>query len=415
MLSNKVAKIFIITGVSLIAAILVIWQIIWFSSWKKNTSIAEGVKISGYDVGGYDVESAKQMLDIHLKNNINGTLVIYYEDIEITFNKALFTAFSYDSVLDEAYSMARTGNPSADYAALVRAELFGMSLEAETAFAEDILDEELAKAADSFSIKAQDAQILSFDPSAEKGSRLSITPQANGRRLDIDKTKESIKEAIIKGKDRAQAYVKETTADITYEILAAMETEPVRSEYTINGISPENEAAIMQAVDTGRYEIILPGEEISIIEFMGGEDYIYFEMPDGGNGGDYEKALTEYFPTQIYIACVLSELDVTERKAHDIYSENLPAGTSTITDQYYDMKVKNTLSSPVIIRVGYEKKDGTGQIFCEVLRPVMEHKTLLRSVIREKENKTLVDITRVYVDNKGNTIDTVVADTVEVH
>jgi hypothetical protein len=44
----------------------------------------------------------------------------------------------------------------------------------------------------------------------------------------------------------------------------------------------------------------------------------------------------------------------------------------------------------------------------------MENKTFIKSVIRTKENKTLVDILRVYVDNKGNTIDTVVAETIDL-
>ena len=35
---------------------------------------------------------------------------------------------------------------------------------------------------------------------------------------------------------------------------------------------------------------------MSVIEFMGGEDYIYFEMPDGGTGSYYEKVLNRDLP-----------------------------------------------------------------------------------------------------------------------
>lgn len=416
MLSNKTAKIFIIIGVSLIALIFVVWQTVWFSTWTDKSVIADGVKINGYDVSGYDKESAKQMLDIHMQNEIGARAIdIYYDDIDSTLSESAFTELSFDNVLDEALGIARSSNTSSDYLALVKAKFFGISLAGETVFDETALENELSKISEFYFIQAHDAQILSFDPSAGQGHRLSISPQTKGRQLNISKTANSVKEAITSNKNKAQAYLEETAADITDGILLELDAAPIVSEYTINNISPEHEAAIMQVVGAGRYEALLPGQEISIIEFMGGEDYIYFEMPDGGTRSDYERALTVDFPTQIYIASVLSELTATERKVHDIYAKNLPAGASTITNQYYDMKVKNNLLSPIIIRVGFKRQGMSGQIYCEIYRTMMEYKTLLRSVIKQDENKTLVDITRVYVDNKGNAIELVVADTVEFH
>jgi hypothetical protein len=78
------------------------------------------------------------------------------------------------------------------------------------------------------------------------------------------------------------------------------------------------------------------------------------------------------------------------------------------------MKVKNTLHCPVIVRIGYNREGENGVFFCEIYRPEMQNKTLIRSIIKNQENKTFVDITRVYVDNRGNTVDSVVAETLEV-
>ncbi len=415
MLSNKSAKIFIIIGATVIALIFAAWQILWFLGWSDSNTIAYGIKISGCDVGGYEFEAAKQKLYTCFQNDINEkVIVISYDDISSTLNESIFTEYEFDQVLEKSVSVARSGNATADYLALVKSKLFGISLDAKIMFNETALESKLNNASQAYFIEAHNAYIVSFDPVAPQGQRLSIVSQIKGQELDILKTAESVKDAVISGQNKAFAYVAETDADITDEILFKLDSVPVRSEYTIIPISPEYEAALYQAIGSGRYEILLPGQEIRIIEYMDAEEYIYFEMPDGGTGSNYEKILTQLLPTQIYIASVLSEIDVTERKMYDLTAKSLPAGTSCITNQYNDMRIRNSHPFPIIIRVGYEKQGYIGQIYCEIYRPEMEHKTLLRSVINEKENKTLIDITRVYVDNIGNTVDSVVVDTVEV-
>jgi hypothetical protein len=208
--------------------------------------------------------------------------------------------------------------------------------------------------------------------------------------------------------------VDETEANVTDDVLHGLTLDPVISEYIVGSVTAEYENALYQVAGSERHQILLPGDELSITEFMGGKEYITSQMPEGGSGSDYEKILTQIFPTQIYIACLLSELEILEREIYDAYEENIPSGTSCITDKNHDLKIKNNLEYPIIIRIGYVKKASSTQLFCEIYRTQMENKTFIKSVIRTKENKTLVDILRVYVDNKGNTIDTVVAETIDL-
>ena len=101
---------------------------------------------------------------------------------------------------------------------------------------------------------------------------------------------------------------------------------PVINEYTISGISSELESAIYQAIGSGIYEILMPGQEMSVIDFSGKEDYIVFDMPQDGSGGDYDMVLSQLIPTQIYIAATLSELEVTERKMYDLDAKKRTRG-----------------------------------------------------------------------------------------
>ena len=415
MLKDKTAKIFIITGACILVSVIIAWQVVRFSEWSGSEKLADGIKIGGYDLSGYDRESAAQFLDIHFANELGGQEVeIEYEGISSKVDVGAFTKLSFDQVLDEAYSVARTGVALNDFFALTKSHMTGTSFDPELVFDDAALNEQLASIAGAYFIAAQDASIASFDPNATEGEELSVLPHSNGRELDIEKTAESIKDAILSGKMSAKAYTASTQPQITDEQVMGITASPVVNEYTISGISSGLESAIYQAIGSGIYEILMPGQEMSVIEFTGQEDYIVFDMPQDGSGGDYDMVLSQLIPTQIYIAATLSELQVTERKMYDLDADNVPAGTSSIIGRDYDMKVVNTLQCPVIVRIGYSREGAKGVLFCEIYRPEMQYKTLIRSIIKEQENKTFVDITRVYVDNGGNTVDSAVAETLEV-
>ena len=103
-----------------------------------------------------------------------------------------------------------------------------------------------------------------------------------------------------------------------------------------------------------------------------------------------------------------------QRKMDSVHANNLPTGTSTVINQYYEMTLENNLDLPVIIRIGYTKQGAASQAFCQIYRSPMTYRTLLRSVIRKEHNQTYVDIRRVYVDNRGNTIDAQLIETITV-
>ncbi len=415
MLSNKVSKLFILLGVVIIAASFYIWQSMWLKDFNENDAIAKGISIAGHDVGGYDTESAVHMLSLQLKNELSSkNIEISYNDIKTTINVASFASLDFKSSLDAAYEIGRTGNKTQDYMDLLKAKISGVSLNAKITFDESALKKLLEDASTQYFIAPKDASISAFNPEAEGDAMLAIESQQNGRELDIKKTAENIKQAVISGNQKAEAVTDVAYAKISDDVLHGLTLDPVLSEYAINAPSSDYATVLNQVIGNGIHRILLPGDELSIINFMGGSDYIINQMPEGGSGSDYEKVLTQIYPTQIYLAAVLSELEIVERKMYNADEANIPIGTSCITDKENDLIIKNTLDYPIIIRVGYDYKASNGIAFCEIYRSQMEWGTYVKSVIRKKDGKSLVDIVRVYVDNKGNTVDTVVAETVNI-
>jgi hypothetical protein len=195
-------------------------------------------------------------------------------------------------------------------------------------------------------------------------------------------------------------------------MLYSIDSKPVTSNQTFRNPTVEKQNTILQIVGAGRHQIIYPGEELSIIEFLGNEDYIYFEMPDADTGSenDYDVILCEQLPTQIYSASLMAEVDVVKRQHGKINKPHILSGTATIINKYYDMILKNNLDFPVIVRIGYNEY--TNKLYCEVYRPPMENATLLRSVIHEEGTNTLVDIKRVYINKNGNPINSVLIETI---
>ena len=207
MLKDKTAKIFIITGACLIAAVFITWQAVRFSEWSGSEKLADGIKIGGYDLSGYDRASAVQFLDIHFANELGGQEVeIDYEGIKSKVNVGAFAKLSFDNVLDEAYSIARTGVALNDFFALTKSHMVGTSFDPELIFDDGALKAQLASCADAYFIAAQDASIASFDPDAAEGAELTVLPHSNGRELDLEKTAESIKDAVLSGKKSAKAH-----------------------------------------------------------------------------------------------------------------------------------------------------------------------------------------------------------------
>lgn len=415
MTSFKISKLLIISGTILIVLILIVWQIIWVISWQKTDYIFDGIKINDIKVSGLNLGNAEIMLNERSSELLeNKTIAIVYEDISQTIQVKPFSSYDFKKDVQNAYDIGRSSNIISNYFSMIKARILGNKFETKPKFDILKLQNMLERISDIYYIAPQNAQLISFDPAQTMGNRLTIIHEISGREIDIEKTTNSIISAISSNQSTSLVYLKEVKADIGDEIIKSIDTVPITSELTIKDITLEHENAILQIVGAGRHKIIAPGEEISIIEFSGGEEYIYFIMPDEGTKSDYEKALCQKIPTQIFNSAILAEIDVTQRHSGAIDQPAVLTGTATIINKYYDMKLKNNLDFPVIIRIGYKRQGVTSQIFCEIYRPQMQYGTLLRSIIKDDGQNRKVDIIRVYVDEKGNPIDSVLIETINI-
>ncbi len=412
MINNKKAKILIICGTIFIVLTIIIWQIFWFKAWQNSDLIFYGIKINKIKVDGLDIESANLFIKAEttkaLENNI---IEITFDDLKQSIKAIDFAGYDLDESIIDAYNTGRTGSIIENYLTMAWINIFGRNIKLDPTIDMQILKDEINLLSQTFYIPAQNAQIVSFDPNALQGNRLTIINEVLGRQIDIEQTAESIIQTMLSGKSSSEAFLMDKNADITAEILNSMDTNPISSEMSFRDITIEQENSILQIIGAGRYEILNPGDEISIIEFSGQEDYIYFVMEDDSINNDFEEALCNLIPTQIYIAGVLAEIDVLQRQKGNINRAEVTTGTDTIINKSNDMILKNNLNFPIIIYIGYKKQGAASQLFCNVYRPPMDNATLLRSVIRNQDDKTFVDIKRIYVDNRGNTTDWVLIET----
>lgn len=412
MISNKKSKLFIISGAVIIALAFIMWQIIWFVSWHNSDLIFQGIKVNGISISGYTVDDANTFLDEKLSHSLTSRQIeVIYKELTETIKASEFAGYDYIEALHNAHNIGRSENIVDDYFTMIKTKLFGRNFFIEPKINDTSLENTLKRISNMYYIEPQNAQIVSFDPMKPKGEKLTVVEEVMGQELDIKKTLDSIKKVLISGQKKTNAYISEVEPTVTTTILQSIDNKPVINEQTFRNITVEQQNSILQIVGVGRYRIIYPGEEISVIDFLGGEDYIYFQMPDDGTGSDYEVALCEQIPTQIFSASLKAEVDVIKRQYGNIEQPNILSGTATIINKYYDMILKNNLDFPVIIRIGYNEHDITSKLYCEIYRPPMENATLLRSVIHDEGSKTLVDIKRVYIDKKGEPINSVVIET----
>ena len=84
MVSDKTSKLIVIIGAVIDCAdIYSLANTLGYGVGKGRNHSANGVEIGGYPVGGYDEDSARQMLGIQLKNKfLDKEIEISYEDIK---------------------------------------------------------------------------------------------------------------------------------------------------------------------------------------------------------------------------------------------------------------------------------------------------------------------------------------------
>ena len=217
---------------------------------------------------------------------------------------------------------------------------------------QEVLCDALKQCQDQVACAPEDAVIV------RKNGQFIITPEKQGRQMDIEKTADAVTEAVEKTwrKDAVTAPLEAvyTEPDHTQAELSVIQDELGAYETSFAGSSSGRIANIKNGAAKLENHVVYPGEEFSFLELarpfnaangyaMAGT-YVNGRNTPGMGGGICQVSST------LYNAVLRAELTVTERTNHMMTVGYVPLGAdATIANPYTDFKFKNESGYPVLI------------------------------------------------------------------
>ena len=355
MSKNKKAIIIIVSIVVLVAGICGAYV---FNVKNKveswNDKIYPGVQAYGIDLGGKTKEEAIDLINTQLLSLIgdkvikvsvgDNTFELKYSDVNPTV--------SADETVEEALNYGKD------------AQLFdkkkmiedGVEVAVDTvlSYDEEKVNEFANSVNDQVKVDAIDATI------SISGSNISVTPETNGKHIDVDALINEIKGCI----DPDPEKVEEVTVELQ-EYSASITAEELNK---INGIMSSFSSSFSQS-DSGRVEnlristgyingtLLMPGDEFSYNNTIGpttpergykeANTYVGSTIVPGYGGGVCQVSST------LYRAVIQANIRSTERRNHSMtvgYAK--PGLDATVAAGYIDYKFVNTYDFPIYIQ-GY--------------------------------------------------------------
>jgi vancomycin resistance protein YoaR len=182
-----------------------------------------------------------------------------------------------------------------------------------------------------------------------------ITDEAEGRKLDINKSYDLIKSQI----EKIATEEVDLVVDIVQPEIKRSDLENIKDnlgEYStkFNAADVDRTHNIKIATSSASDILIKPGEVYSVDKIVGprlanygykeAKVIINNELVPGIGGGVCQVSST------LYNAALLSNMKIVERRNHSIPSSYIPMGRdATISENYIDLKFQNTTQYPIYI------------------------------------------------------------------
>ncbi len=335
----------------------------------NTDSIAFGknVTIQGVDVSGMTLSKAYAALDKaqkSVRDKINITVKNGEKSFTLTEDDFIF---DYDTpdVLLEAYHYSRgeLDELSVDYNKDNSTGIIDFPLTA--TLKDNAVDYVTDKIADKVNIKAIDAHVKKFDPTAE--NKFTFEDGTIGKQLDTDDAKIQLSNIISSRNKTGAVTVKLTDAPFTVDLKTIKKkTELITSfETTSTNVwaSNHNMEIAMKAINGS---IINPGETWSFNESTGDsttpeKGYVMSSaIVNGGYEPQYGGGICQA-ATTIYNAGLRANMEIIERLPHQYASTYVPVGLdATIDYGNIDLKMKNTSKYPLYMATYMYDNNGDG-------------------------------------------------------
>lgn len=317
-------------------------------------SFYEGITIDGLKMSSFTKEEAKTQLELANAERVRGmTIKLQYESREWTISpEQMGVSINIDEVIEEAWALGHEGNIFARQSEINRLKKEGEAFRTELTYDEAYLRQQLEAIKDAVDTPAIDATVT-FDP--EKEEQFRITPEQNGRSLDVD----SLYEQVVRQLDNGFTTTIEIKPDVVTpnlyaETLQQCTERIVRVTTDLGSSSDERIHNVKTALAFFNGMIVQPGQEVSFNETTGerGLEQGYLnagviqddEIVDGPGGGVCQVSTT------LYHAVVKAGLEIIRSNKHSMAVSYVDVGTdAAVAWDYKDLVFKNNTDYPIFI------------------------------------------------------------------
>ncbi|MDD2446530.1 MAG: VanW family protein [Tissierellia bacterium] len=338
----------------LLLVIVILGGILGAGFYVYNTeintgSIYRGITIDNYDIGGMTKIEALNFIKENKQNDYQDkTFKLSYgnKNYIVTLNDIGYS-YDYESAIEEAFNIARKGNPIGRYISINELKSHKKEIRIEPEYDKNLLLELVDRIKKDFNQHSIDA---TFD---FNNGDFIVTEENKGTILKESELINLLVDNMDKLEDiNIPVEVKEPV--ITKELLNRINGVIGEFSTSFKGSSYGRIQNIKIAAQKVSDLLVLPGDEISFNETVGSVTsntgfkeapvILNGELTPGMGGGICQTSTT------LYNALLLADVKIVERHPHSIAAVYVPRGTDgAVASGYLDLKFKNNFDFPIYI------------------------------------------------------------------
>ena len=320
-------------------------------SMVNGDKIHSNITIEGINVGGLMPSQAESMLKEKMDPTIDDSAIalkfrgkkwgLNYRDVKFQYE--------YSDAVTKAYDIGHKGSFFKRLKDVISTQLNREDIKLNYSYDVQYINNKLEDISKEIGQEALDATILL------KEQGFVITDEAEGRKLDVNKSYDLIKSQI----EKTATEDVDLVVDVIQPEIKRSDLENIKDnlgEYStkFNAADADRTHNVKIATSSASGILIKPGEVYSVDKIVGprlakygykeAKVIINNELVPGIGGGVCQISST------LYNAALLSNMKIVERRSHSLPSSYIPMGRdATISENYIDLKFQNTTQYPIYI------------------------------------------------------------------
>lgn len=316
----------------------------------KGDDIYTGITIDGIDVSGLSKEEAKDKILTAKADELEGkNFNINVEDKNYTFElKNLDHKMDIDKAISEAYEYAREGELEERYNKLEALKDNPLNIVIDKEIDYSHVDDFVAKIASEIDTKAVNAEF------SVNNGKITSTESKDGKKLDTEKLKNDILDAINNSAETITASVKTIEPEKKHSDLERINGLIGSFTTDISTSSNERKTNIRVSSKSVSKKLLLPGESFNFNNAIGDITAANgYKNAHVLKGGEYENGLGGGMcqtSTTLYNALVRAGVKILERHPHSRAANYVPKGQDcAVWKGSKNLRFQNSYDFPIYI------------------------------------------------------------------